>query len=185
MLQETLSVTELILGEKLVERYSYKQLFEQHFAINPHTCNRDTLAAIAQKHNLGDFSDMQHSGWLDLLMSQVVEPSFKPDVLTVVQDFPASQSALAKRVNNSDEELVARRFEVYFAGLELANGYDELIDAEAVDKQLQGSDTALLDAAKAGIPASCGVALGLDRLLMAAADVADIRQVLSFSADIA
>lgn len=183
MLQETLSVIELITGEKLVQRYSYKQLFEQHVGINPHSCDSNALMAAAEKHSLGSFSDMQHSDWLDLIMSQVIEPSFKPDVLTVVLDFPASQSALAKRVLNNDDETVARRFEVYFSGLELANGYDELIDAQAIEQQLQGNDKALLEAATAGIPASCGVALGLDRLLMASQGLDDIRQVLSFSAE--
>lgn len=184
MLQETLSVIEMVVGEKLVERHRYKTLFEQHFGLNPHACSSAELASCALKVGLGEFNDMSHSGWLDLLMSQIIEPTFAPNVLTVVLEFPASQSALAQQTD-IEGDTVAKRFEVYFAGMELANGYDELTEVSAVARQLQGQDAALLAAAEAGIPSSCGVALGVDRLLMAASDASKIEQVLSFSADIA
>ena len=184
LLQETLSVIELVVGEKLVERTTYKALFEAEFGINPHACETAVLAECANQAGLVTFSDMQHSDWLDLLMSQIIEPKFDPEVLTVVFEFPASQAAMAQCIEN-EGDTVAKRFEVYFAGLELANGYDELTDADILAEQLQGHDASLLAAAQTGIPASCGVALGVDRLLMAALGVSEIAQVLSFSTDIA
>ncbi|MFP3325610.1 amino acid--tRNA ligase-related protein, partial [Planococcus sp. SIMBA_160] len=67
---------------------------------------------------------------LDLLMSLVIEPHLGQQELSVVVDYPASQAALARRHQDADGEWVASRFELYLNGVELANGYDELTDAE-------------------------------------------------------
>ena len=92
---------------------------------------------------------------------------------------------------------LAERFELYVAGIELANGYQELLDADELRRrdalvnahaQADGKSplpepTRLLAAMEAGLPPAVGVALGLDRLVMLAAGAADIREVIAFPFD--
>lgn len=178
--QEALSIVELGVGEPLVRRYTYAELFEQHFSADAHAISDEELARLASEHIDGQFSDMSRAAWLDLLMSHVIEPALDPESITVIENFPACQAALAKTLEDDNGNVIARRFEIYFAGLELANGYDELIDPVAMSDALAGADSALLAATASGLPASCGVALGLDRLLMASLKIPQISDVLSF-----
>jgi lysyl-tRNA synthetase class 2 len=146
---------------------------------------------IAVSH-LGDDVDI----WLDLLLSHVIEPqlaeiSAGQTRLVFVYDYPPSQASLA-RINPQG---LAERFELYLNGIELANGYHELGDAEeqrrrlehdntrrrAMGKVVMPADECLLAALESGLPDCAGVALGLDRLIMCAAGVKDLRQVLAFS----
>ncbi|WP_319022048.1 amino acid--tRNA ligase-related protein, partial [Halomonas sp. 3D7M] len=105
------------------------------------------------------------------------------------------QAALARRHQDADGEWVASRFELYINGVELANGYDELVDAE--EQRLRFSednaerrrlglsevdiDEQLLAALDHGMPASAGVALGMDRLIQLALGKARLEDVLTFS----
>jgi len=110
----------------------------------------------------------------------MVEPTFDPDMLTVVIDFPAVQAALAKCMT-TPEATVAKRFEIYSGGLELANGYDEECDPDVLKGILATTDIALLRAFQATAMTACtGVALGVDRLLMLATASASIAEVVSF-----
>jgi lysyl-tRNA synthetase class 2 len=110
----------------------------------------------------------------------------------LVYDFPASQAALA-RIRPGDPP-VAERFEAFLHGVEVANGYHELTDA---DEQLRRFDSDLarrrelglpetpldghlLAALRAGLPPCAGVACGLDRILLAAHGARTIDEVLSF-----
>ena len=128
--------------------------------------------------------------YLFLLMSHVVEPFLgKENAPVAVYNFPPSQASLAK-INDG----VAERFEVYYRGVELANGFHELTDATAQanrfaqDQQIrkqQGlaaaeADHYLIQALKHGLPSCSGVALGVDRLLALAMDTSKISEVLSF-----
>jgi lysyl-tRNA synthetase class 2 len=128
----------------------------------------------------------------DLLLGMVVEPALDPAVPTFLHDFPASQAALA-RIRPGDPP-VAERFELFLAGMELANGFHELADAaEQADRfaadrdrrRLRGmprppSDERLLAALATGLPDCSGVALGFDRLVMALTGVGHIDEVLAF-----
>jgi lysyl-tRNA synthetase class 2 len=111
-------------------------------------------------------------------MGFVVEPYLGKDKLTVVMDYPASQAALAA-VEEKQGEYVAKRFEVYYQGIELGNGYLELTDADQQEQRLRqanekrmakGRESLPLDchfiaALQKGMPPCCGVAVGFDRLL--------------------
>ena len=115
------------------------------------------------------------------------------DSIHVVHDYPATQSALA-RVVERDGVPVAERFELYLGPLELANGYHELTDAveqrgrferDVEVRKARGDvapplDEGLLAALAQGMPACAGVALGVDRLLMAMLDTPRIADVLAF-----
>ncbi len=144
-------------------------------------------AGLAQ--GLGDDRD----AWLDLLIVAIVEPALRRRGLVVIDRFPASQAALARLA--PDDARVARRFEIYLDGIELANGYHELGDVIeqrrrfALDRERRRSlgrpdtvpDEALLAALAAGLPDCCGVAVGFDRLLMAGLGLDSIRQVVAFA----
>jgi lysyl-tRNA synthetase class 2 len=121
-----------------------------------------------------------------------IEPHLGAEVPCILYDYPARMSALAKR---SADGRVARRFEVYIAGVELANAFDELTDPEEQrarfkeEQQARASlgyeafplDEALL-AALPKIPQTTGVALGVDRLLMLLVGATDINDVIYFPA---
>jgi lysyl-tRNA synthetase class 2 len=141
--------------------------------------------------DLGDDRD----GWLDLLMSHAIEPKLGRTRPTFIYDYPASQAALA-RIRPGDPP-VAERFEAFVAGVELANGYHELIDPVEQRRRFETdlelrrqagllvvpADHRLLAALEHGMPSSAGVALGVDRLVMLAAGAERIDEVIAFPID--
>lgn len=177
-------------------RISYRDLFQRAAGLDPFTASIEALQAAAQA--VTDTGSLQgpRDFWLDLLLTHVVEPSLADSGLVFVYDYPPSQAALA-RVGSSDGAAVAQRFELYVDGVELANGYCELTDAEEQRQRFQSDnrvrrergqperplDEFLLAALTAGMPACSGVALGMDRLLMLAMGREDIREVQAFSWD--
>lgn len=163
-----------------LNRHSYREVFLTHTGLNPHSATLAELQAYADLHIEASFSDLSRVDYLDLIMALRVEPQFDRDCLTLICDFPAEQAAMAKCVSNDHGETVARRFEVYFRGLELANGYDELDDVVELARRLGASDGHLVAALEYGLPPSCGVALGVDRLLMCVLQADTIADVLSF-----
>ena len=129
---------------------------------------------------------------LDWLTATAVIPQLDAGVATVVRHYPVSQAALA--AVNPDDERTALRFEIFFAGMEIANGFVELTDPgeqrrrfeqDRKVRAVRGSedtcpDEALLAALEAGLPPCAGVAVGFDRLVMAALGIRDIRDVQAF-----
>lgn len=127
---------------------------------------------------------------LDWLFGMHMQPALAGQGIVVVHDFPACQAALAK-LDPHDPE-VAQRFEVMVNGIEIANGYQELTDANeqacrfAEDNQRRARlglakikpDPELLDALRRGLPDCAGVALGFDRLLMIVSGGRDIEEIL-------
>jgi lysyl-tRNA synthetase class 2 len=134
--------------------------------------------------------------WLDLLMGTVVGPSLGQDAPVFVHDYPPSQAALARLRNEPDGSQVAERFELYVDGLELANGFRELGDpveqrrrfAQDLETRrkrgLAGNplDERLLAALAHGLPDCAGVALGFDRLVMAAHRLSSLGAAMAFPA---
>ncbi|APX92531.1 elongation factor P lysine(34) lysyltransferase [Halomonas sp. 1513] len=174
----------------------YRELFREALEIDPFSVALDELQRLASKHGGLDMAGSPRDDCLDLLMSLVIEPSLGVDGVDVVVDYPASQAALARRHRDpEDGEWVAARFEIYLAGLELANGYDELTDtaeqrarfnADNAQRRALGRpevdiDERLLAALAAGMPPACGVALGLDRLLQLALGKQSVAEVMAFA----
>ncbi len=175
------------------ERISYRDAFLQHANIDPLVASLDELrdAAIAMvgEIELGDERD----SWLDLILSHSVEPRLGKDRLCFLTDYPASQAALAQL--NPHDPQTAERFELYFKGVELANGFHELGDSkeqrrrfelEQAERARQGRevppmDERLLAALEAGFPDCAGVALGVDRLVMLAVGATSLDEVIAFS----
>jgi lysyl-tRNA synthetase class 2 len=185
LMDEVAALLQTITSYSESVRFSYKEVFSQYLNVNVLVCSKDELQKLAIK-KLPSFSGdfyLDRDGWLELLMSQVIEPelaSLKKPVF--IYDFPASQAQLAKVKLDNDGEQVAARFELYAGGLEVANGYDELLDAKELRKRFEYDnqqrlklgkaempiDEKLLAAMSLGLPPCTGVALGLDRLLMLA-----------------
>ncbi|MDF1762429.1 MAG: EF-P lysine aminoacylase EpmA [Oleibacter sp.] len=134
--------------------------------------------------------ELSRDGWLDIIMSHAVEPALPANTLVFVRDFPASQAALAQIAISPNGQAVAQRFELFFNGTELANGYFELTDADqqrqrfqqasALARESRPLDERVLAALEHGLPSCAGVALGVDRLLMHQLGVNAISEVLSF-----
>lgn len=134
--------------------------------------------------------------WVDLAFSTLVAAQFPRDRLTFVEGYPASQAALA-RIETQDGVQVAARFEAYWSGLELANGFHELADAgeqrtrfeaeraaAAADQKPQRPiDERFIAALQAGLPDCSGVAIGLDRVLMVLLQEDNIKAVINFPID--
>jgi len=175
-----------------LERIAWRDLYRQRLDIDPITASDAELQL-----GLGDIridpEGLTRDDWLDLLMTHRLQPAFAGDRMLAVFDYPASQAALA-RLRPGDPPL-AERFELYLGPLELANGYHELTDAEeqrtrferdVATRAARGAvappiDAQLLSAMRSGLPACAGVALGVDRLLMAMLPTTRIADVLAFA----
>jgi len=176
-------------------RRSYRQMFVEHAGVDPLEATPGALNECARRHGLGEIVGMEDAvtdEWLDLILTHVVEPRLPVGGL-FVYDFPASKAALA-RVRR-DPDPVAERFELYIDGVELANGYHELLDADEQRARFERDratrrerglpdvtgDERLLEALAAGLPPCAGVALGVDRLVMLATGAASIDEVMAFT----
>lgn len=172
---------------------TYQALFQQYLQLDPHQAPLGSLKQAARERIDTGFDSDSRDDWLELLMSHCIEPQLDPSELTFVLDYPASQAALAQ-TEQTPVGAVARRFELYSGGLELANGYSELRDADELERRFEAdrqvladkgleerpADPMLLLAMRAGLPQCSGVALGLDRVLMVLAASTDISDQLSF-----
>lgn len=178
-----------LLGSPPAVRTTYAQAFEKHAGINPHTA---TPSQLTTKANAAIDAD-DRDEWLNVILAKQVEPQLGRDQPEIIYHYPASQAALAKTTTSRDGHQVAERFELYYRGVELANGYHELTDATEQRRRFEYVNTARvadgrpalpipegLLAALESIPDCTGVALGFDRLAMLAAGANSIDEVLAF-----
>ena len=181
-------------GERLAEganelnlkQTSYRQAFEAALGIDPHTASLEELQQLT-----GDPID-DRDEQLNLLIAKHVEPDVGRDQPEVLYHYPATQSALAATTVDEHGIEVAERFELYYRGIELANGYHELTDPVELRRRLVEANTLrqqdgrpplplpeklLAAMTTRGLPPCAGVALGFDRLLMLAVGAESIDQV--------
>jgi len=175
---------------RAAERLSYREVFERHTGVDPFAATTPQLLDVVE--HLGYRDAAQRDQVLDLIMGAVIGPVLGHEAPTFIYGYPASQAALA-RLDAADPR-TAHRFELYVAGVELANGFHELAAEPeqrarfAQDLQerqrrgllLHGMDERLLAALACGLPDCAGVALGFDRVVMLAAGAAHIHEVLAF-----
>ncbi len=153
---------------------------------------RDCL--VREGHSVPDSLSLDaKDAWIDLAFSQLIAAQFPRDRLTFVEGYPPTQAALARILDKGDVQ-VAARFEAYWSGLELANGFHELSDADEQRLRFEAErsaaakaelpqrpvDERFLGALAAGLPDCAGVAIGIDRLLMVALQIDKIDEVLNF-----
>ncbi|QDU97274.1 EF-P lysine aminoacylase EpmA [Lignipirellula cremea] len=184
---------EAILGRR-PERLSYRQAFLDYAGVDPLQADTSELRDALGDDRPANLSLVQRDEWLNLLLALKVEPHLGVARPTLLHSYPPSQAALARVAGDPP---VAERFELYVAGIELANGYHELLDADvlrarnaSVNQQRQSdgkrplpADSRLLQAMDAGLPACAGTALGFDRLMMLAAGKRTIAEVIAFPID--
>lgn len=176
-------------------RLSYQAAFEAAGLPDPHRADDDRLRAAVDDRLGSDAHDWPRDTCLDALMALVVEPGLPPEALTFITHYPASQAALAQHERHGDVTL-GRRFELYWRGMELANGYFELTDPDEQRRRFEAdrerrralgrfeaeADPRLISALAAGLPDCAGVALGVDRLLMLVLGKRHIAEVIPFDA---
>lgn len=198
-LEQLMDEVEQLLHEFLPQasmpRLSYRGLFQRHLEIDPHRIELKALRQLTRERLPVDAADLDTTDCLQLLLGQAIEPEL-PEYC-FIHDYPTAQAALARIAPDQEGQPVARRFELFCRGMELANGYDEETDAEELrgrferDQQSRAAlgrpvpeiDEKLLAALEHGLPPCSGVAFGLDRLLMLLSGANSISEVLAFPID--
>jgi lysyl-tRNA synthetase class 2 len=193
LMNEMDELLQLTLKTKPAIRQSYADLFIDHVGIDPHDCTIEELKIIASQHQLQIGSSITDKDtWLQLLLSEIIEPCLQGVQPFFIYDFPVTQAALARIQPTTPP--VASRFEVYVNGVELANGFHELQDTKEQRKRFEKNlllreqlglamlpiDEYLLAALEHGLPDCAGVALGIDRLVMLATQSQTISECISF-----
>jgi lysyl-tRNA synthetase class 2 len=179
-----------------VERISVADAFRAHAGIDllatmDTAGNTDAEALAAQMRAVGlDVPDDIHWSYLfTRILTEKVEPKLGMGRITILDRYPSSEAALARRA--ADDPRVSERFEIYACGVELANGFGELTDAdeqrrrftmEMEEKARLYGERYPLDeeflAALELMPEASGIALGFDRLVMLATGASRIDQVV-------
>ncbi len=180
----------LVNRRATVRDVSFRQLYQDSFGFDPLTANEAELRGPLAVFDINP-DGLGRDDWLDLLMTHLIQPSLPTNRILLVFDYPASQCALAK-IRDGDVP-VAERFELFVGPLELANGYHELTE-QTEQRERFGRDLAVrqkraavqppvderLLAAMPKLPGCAGVALGMDRLLMAMLGTEKMSDVLAF-----
>ncbi|WP_158785111.1 elongation factor P--(R)-beta-lysine ligase [Pantoea sp. BAV 3049] len=197
LMNEVDDLLQQVLDCAPAETLSYQQAFIRHLEIDPLSADKTQMREVAEKLGVGDLANREEDRdtLLQLLFVMGVEPQIGKDKPAFVYHFPASQAALAEI--STEDHRVAERFEVYFKGIELANGFRELTDSREQRQRFeqdnrkraarglpqQPIDTNLLDALSHGMPDCSGVALGVDRIVMLALKASQLSEVIAFSVD--
>ena len=193
LLLETADIIQSLLHCAPLIRISYQQIFLNCCSIDPFNSSLEQLNTVLTMHNLKNIlptTETDQDQGLFLLMTHIIEPWLaQQDNLFAIYDFPMSQAALAQIFEER-----ALRFEIYYKGVELANGFAELTDPTLQHQRFINDlhkrqqlalpsiplDQNLLAALEHGLPMCCGVALGLDRLIALTLNQDNIAQAMSF-----
>lgn len=191
LMKEVDSLVRHLLGDSLPLKASrfvgFQELFRQYCSLDPWSARRQDYRDACRQAGLSLPARWSVDAYQALLLDHVIATRLPGDCLIFVHDFPPAQASLA-RINDRQR---AERFELYVGGLELANGYQELVDAneqrrrfdvdnhkrKALGKEVLEPDLELIAALEQGLPDCAGVAVGMDRLLMLATGVDDIRKL--------
>jgi elongation factor P--(R)-beta-lysine ligase len=177
------------------ERLSYSAALQRHAGVDAHSASDSDLAESARRHGIVCDAQLGRDAKLDLLMGLVVGPRLGAEGPCFICDYPASQAALARLKPGLPP--VAARFELYLHGVELANGFHELVNAgeqrarftqDLALRRARGQmepplDEHLLEALAAGMPDCAGVALGFDRLVAVALGAPRLADAVAFTID--
>lgn len=169
----------------------YQEIFKKYARVDIHVANQADYLQVFADHSVDLNSSLTMDQYQELILDQIILPKLEKKSMTFVYDFPAEHASLAKL----NEQGYAERFELYFGGMELANGFQELTDAEQQLSRFEEDnrkrllagrraidiDMQFIAALESGLPESAGVALGIDRLVMVMVDAKSIRDVLTFA----
>lgn len=184
------------LGTRGIERVSCTDAFGELAGVDPLVATVAELAAAGRRAGLapppGAVSvpaEQAWDRWFELLLTEVVAPKLGREGPTMLEAWPVSQAAFA-RLDPTDGRS-ARRFELFVAGVELANGWEEETARGVLEARIAAANAAraadgramlpvpkqLLEAHGPGMPEGVGAALGFDRLVMLAAGADSIHAV--------
>jgi lysyl-tRNA synthetase class 2 len=177
------------------ERLSYSGALQRYAGVDAFRSSDADLLAAAARHGVTCEAQLDRDAKLDLLMGMIVGPQLGRANPCFICDYPASQAALARLKPGVPR--VAARFELYLDGLELANGFHELVQPQeqrarfVQDLALRRErgqvqpplDENLLAALESGMPECAGVALGFDRLVAIALGAKQLADAMAFSID--
>lgn len=196
MIAETLDFIRLFLGDLPAMTLSYREVFQIYAGIDYLSMSTEDLIRYMEKVGIQVYPGIAEEGkdaLLNIILGTIIEPNLGQEGLLALAYYPSTQAALAKTLVREDEK-VAERFEVYYKGMELANGYHELADAKEqrqrlmeanVQRKSLGKETLPIDekfliALEKGLPDCCGVAVGVDRLMMLRHKRNNIADVIAF-----
>ena len=198
LMREVAELLGIVLKSDGWQIWPYRALFIELLGVDPldEQTSLTGLTDLAQSRIGAVPESLDRDAVLDLLMSHCIEPEISDWGMVFVTDFPTSQAAMARCIPMGDVD-VAARFECYLNGKELANGYWEQIDPDALAAQLHAENTRrqqrglslrpidgrLLAAHRHGLPECAGVALGVDRLLALKLGVESVAETISFGWD--
>ena len=195
MIEETCAFIKLFVGNCPVDIICYQEAFLKYTGLDPFASSFEDLAQYITRQGCDSLESHTSSkdDLLTFILATFIEPKLGSDVLSVLAYFPPSQAALSQ-VCTYNGHKTAERFEVFYQGLELANGYHELQDPQeqrkrlleanamrkALGKDMLVIDENFLEALEKGLPDCCGVAVGFDRLMMLHMQTNNISDVLPF-----
>jgi lysyl-tRNA synthetase class 2 len=195
------------VGTAGIERRSCSEAFSMHAGVDPLTASLDDLRqagtaaglCLPESHHAHPANEHERQAlwdrWFEALLAEVVQPQLGRGRPTMLEAWPASQAAFA-RLDGADSR-VARRFELFFEGVELANGWEEETGRDVLAARIDAANRIraadgrsllpiphrLLDAHGESMPSGVGAALGFDRLVMLAAGADSIDTIRPFSSD--
>ena len=194
MIQDSCAFLSLFLGPLPVRTIGYREAFARYAGIDYTAASLEELQAASVSYSASGSKNWSRDAHLHFLLTHAIEPHFGRGELTVFNDYPPIEAALAHLVEKNGEK-VAERFEIYHEGVELANGYHELADSSELrrrfneeneirkirNKETYLLDEAFLSAMQTGFPECCGVSVGFDRALMLRRKAKSIGEVLPFA----
>ncbi len=192
LMDEVEELIKPLLKSEIAARYTYQEVCEKFMGINPHETSLKEIKFTAKKNNI-TIQELENDedSWMQLLFTHLVEPQLPWDMPIFVYDFPVNQAMLA-RIHQNKYPL-ASRFELYYRGIELANGFHELNDAKEHSKRFTQdlvkrknlklppvniSDQFISTVAK--LPNCSGVAMGIDRLILLIANAKSLDEIMPF-----
>lgn len=195
LLDEVEDLFKLFFDIEILERYTYDFTFKKFLGISALDATQEQLATMAANLGLVNAQEMDKDSLLEFLFSSHIEPHLGMQNPVAIYNYPATQAALAQIT--PEDPRTAQRAEVFYKGMELANGFFELTDVvqqeerfklDLVERKEEGKDLIkpdlrFLAALNHGMPSSAGIALGLDRFIMLALNAPKISQVMTFTVD--
>jgi lysyl-tRNA synthetase class 2 len=198
LMSEVTELLRVLLGAGRVDpaqRLRFADALERHAGLDPFTADAEGCARCLERHGIAVPVEREREALLDLITGEIVGPRLGHGGASFVYDYPAGRAALARV--RAAEPPVAERFECYLAGLELANGFNELGDAREQRRRFERDlaerarlgrphvpiDERMLAALASGLPSCAGVALGFDRVVMLAAGAHRIDEVIAFPSE--
>lgn len=195
LMDEVEALLTCVLNTKAAVRMTYQEAFLKYLDLDPLESSFEECIALLKSNDKCD-AWLVETNDLDIVLqfifTELIEVHLGIEEPCFIYNFPASQASLA-RLDEIDKR-VANRFECYYKGIELANGFYELSDEKIQRQRFEQDNIArknmglperqidelFMSSLKSGLPQCAGVALGIDRFIMLAGNLTSIKEVISF-----